>query len=72
MLTRSLPGSVTCLLDRFRGCFTAPTFATFCGLAVGFWAQPGLHTVTGMLCGARLEQAWHHTRAPRFFSAARW
>jgi len=72
MLTRSLPGSVTCLLDRFRGCFTAPTFATFCGLAVGFWAQPGLHTVTGMLCGARLEQAWHHTRAHRFFSAARW
>ncbi len=46
MLTRSLPGSLTCLLDRFRGCFTAPTFATFCGLACGFWAQPGLHTVT--------------------------
>ncbi len=25
-----------------------------------------------MLCGARLEQAWHHSRAHRFFSAARW
>jgi DDE superfamily endonuclease len=68
----SLPRSVTCLLDRFRGCFTAPTFTTFCGLALGFWALPGLHTVTGMLCGARLQQAWHHSRAHRFFSAARW
>jgi hypothetical protein len=72
MLTRSLPGSVTCLLDRFRCCFTAPTFTTFIGLASGFWAQPGPHTVTGMLVGAGLEQAWHHTRAHRFFAAARW
>ena len=72
MLPVSLPRSITCLLDRFRGCFTTPTFTTFCGLACGFWAQPGLHTVTGMLCGARLEQAWHHARAHRFFSHARW
>jgi len=72
MLPVSLPRSVTGLLDRFRGCFTAPTFTTFCGLACGFWAQPGLHTVTGMLIGARLEQAWHHARAHRFFSGARW
>lgn len=72
MLTRSLPGSLTGLLDRFRGCFTTPTFTTFIGLALGFWAQPGLHTVTGMLCGAHLQQAWHHSRAHRFFSAARW
>jgi len=72
MLTVSLPRSVTCLLDRFRGCFTAPTFTTFCGLALGFWAQPGLHTVTGMLCGSRLQQAWHHSRAHRFFATARW
>jgi hypothetical protein len=68
----SLPRSVACLLDRFRGCFTAPTFATFCGLACGFWAQPGLHTVCGMLVGARLQHAWHHSRAHRFFSQARW
>jgi hypothetical protein len=72
MPTRSLPRSITCLLDRFRGCFTTPTFTTFCGLAVGFWAQPGLHTVTGMLCGARLQQVWHHSRAHRFFSQASW
>jgi DDE superfamily endonuclease len=72
MLPVSLPRSVARLLDHFRGCFTAPTFLTFCGLALGFWAQPGLHTVTGMLCGARLQQAWHHARAHRFFSHARW
>ena len=72
MLIRSLPGSVTCLLARFRGCFTAPTFTTFTGLAIGFWAQPGPHTVTGMLVGARLQHAWHHARAHRFFSQARW
>jgi DDE superfamily endonuclease len=72
MLPSSLPRSVTDLLACFRGCFTAPTFTTFCGLACGFWAQPGLHTVTGMLVGARLQQAWHHARAHRFFAAARW
>ncbi len=72
MLTRSLPASLTCLLDRFRGCFTTPTFTTFIGLACGFWAQPGLHTVCGMLLGGHLEQAWHHSRAHRFFSHARW
>jgi DDE superfamily endonuclease len=68
----SLPRSLTCLLDRFRGRFTTPTVSTFCGLACGFWAQPGLHTLTGMLIGARLERTWHHARAHRFFSHARW
>jgi len=72
MLPLSPPPSVTCLLDRFRGCFTTPTFTTFCGLAYGFWAQPGLHTVCGMLIGAHLQQAWHHSRAHRFFATARW
>src|SRR6266542_958584 len=72
MPTRSLPRSISDLLECFRGCFTTPPFTTFCGLALGFWAQPGLHTVCGMLCGARLEQVWHHSRAHRFFSAARW
>jgi DDE superfamily endonuclease len=72
MPTRSLPRSVTELLDRFRGCFTAPTFEVFCALVVGFWAQPGAHTVTGMLMAAGLSATWHHARAHRFFSQARW
>jgi DDE superfamily endonuclease len=64
-LGRQAAGPLPRLLHR-------PTFVTFCGLALGFWAQAGLHTVTGMLCGARLQQAWHHARAHRFFSSARW
>lgn len=72
MPTRSLPRSVTSLLTSFRPCFTAPTFETFCALVVGFWAQPGVHTVTGMLLAAGLSATWHHSRAHRFFSKARW
>ncbi len=72
MPARSLPRSVSELLTCFRGCFTAPTFTTFVGLATGYWAQPGLHTVTGMLVGARPQHAWHHARAHRCFAAARW
>src|SRR6266542_3595642 len=72
MRTRSLPRSVTALLDRFRGCFTAPTFEVFCALVVGFWAQPQAHTVTGMLIAAGLSGTWHHSRAHRFFAATRW
>ncbi len=39
---------------------------------VGLVAQPGMRTVTGMLAGARLAGIWHHSRAHRFFAAARW
>ena len=66
------PASLAGLLGEFRGCFTAPTFATFCALAVGFLAQSGRRTVCGMLVGARLSRVWSHHRAHRFFSHARW
>ena len=72
MPTWSLPRSLADLLIVFGPCFTAPTFRTFCALVAGFLAQPGRHTVTGMLAGARLAGRWHHARAHRFFSAARW
>jgi len=68
----SLPRSLADLLACFQACFTAPTFGTFTALVGGFVAQPGLRTVTGMLSGARLAGRWHHARAHRFFSAARW
>jgi hypothetical protein len=68
----SLPRSLSDLLACFQACFTAPTFGTFTALVAGFLAQPGLRTVTGMLAGARLAGRWHHARAHRFFSAARW
>jgi hypothetical protein len=60
------------LLTVFRPCFTAPTFRTFIGLIVGLIGQTRRRTVCGMLTGAGLEQLWHHSRAHRFFTCARW
>jgi DDE superfamily endonuclease len=73
MLPRlSLPACLTALLGVFAGCFTAPTFLTFAALVTGFVRQTGAHTVCGMLTGAGLERTWHHSRAHRFFSQAKW
>jgi len=68
----TVPGSIAGLLTVFRPCFTAPTFRTFTGLAVGLIAQTRRRTVCGMLTGAGLERLWHHSRAHRFFAVARW
>src|SRR4030088_213047 len=68
----TVPGSLAGLLAVFRSCFTAPTFTTFTGLVVGLIAQTRRRTVCGMLLGACLERVWHHSRAHRFFAAARW
>ncbi|EWM12153.1 transposase [Kutzneria sp. 744] len=68
----TIPGSLADLLAVFRPCFTAPTFSTFQGLALGLIAQTRRRTVCGMLLGAGLERLWHHSRAHRFFAAARW
>src|SRR3954468_23017763 len=56
----------------FRPCFTGPTFPTFVGLLVGLIAQTRRRTVCGMLTGAGLDQVWHHSRAHRLFTNARW
>lgn len=68
----TVPAALSGVLDRFRCCFTAPTFEVFTALVVGLLAQPVGRTVCGMLCGAGLARVWHHCRAHRFFSAARW
>jgi len=60
------------VLEPFRPCFTTPTFETFVTLVAGMIARPGQRTVCGMLAGAGLVRAWHHSRAHRFFAAARW
>jgi DDE superfamily endonuclease len=72
MPTWSLPRSLADLLAGFRPCFTAPTFGVFQAMVCGLVTQPGRRTITGMLAGARLAGVWHHTRAHRFFAAARW
>jgi hypothetical protein len=68
----TIPVSVSRVLEVFRPCFTAPTFETFTALVVGLVAQPVGRTVCGMLTGAGLARVWHHCRAHRFFSTARW
>jgi hypothetical protein len=67
-----LPSSLNELLLLFEPCFTKPTFQTFRALVVGQISQARLRCVTGMLIGARLSELWHHARAHRFFSQARW
>jgi DDE superfamily endonuclease len=66
------PRSLAGLLAEFRPCFTAPTFHTFIGLVVGLIAQTRRRTVCGMLTGVGLDRVWHHSRAHRLFSHARW
>ncbi len=68
----TLPGAFMRVLVTFRPCFTAPTFETFTMLVAGLFAQPVRRTVCGMLTGAGLARIWHHGRAHRFFSHARW
>ncbi len=67
-----VPASLDALLLLLRPCFTQPSFQTFRALLVGQIAQTGQRTVCGMLVGARLSGVWHHARAHRFFSLARW
>ena len=67
-----LPSSLDELLLLFAPCFSRPTFATFRALLAGQISQTRLRCVTGMLVGARLSGVWHHARAHRFFSNARW
>src|SRR6266576_1775178 len=71
-VTLPVPASLMRLLAVFSPLFTAPSFRVFCGLACGFFAQPGKRTVCGMLAGAGLSRLWPHDRAHRFFSRARW
>ena len=47
----NLPASLLCLLGELRPCFTAPGFATFCGLVAGLAGQVRRRTVVGMLLG---------------------
>ncbi|HVC08289.1 MAG TPA: transposase [Solirubrobacterales bacterium] len=68
----SLPSSLNELLLLFAPCFSRPTYRTFCALVVGQISQTRLRCVTGMLIGCRLSGVWHHARAHRFFSSARW
>jgi hypothetical protein len=68
----NLPASLLDLLAVLRPCFTAPGFATFCGLVAGLAGRVRRRTVVGMLLGGCLQHAWPHDRAHYFFARARW
>ena len=67
-----LPGSLAELLGALRPVFTAPSFATFCGLVAGLAGQVRRRTVCGMLVGGGLGRVWPHDRAHYFFARACW
>jgi hypothetical protein len=69
---RSLPVSLMRVLEVFRPCFTGPSFQMFAMLVAGLAACPARRTVCGMWTGAGMARLVHHSRAHRFFSAARW
>ena len=58
----NLPASLLDLLMVLRPCFTAPGFATFCGLVAGLAGQVRRRTVVGMLLGGALQHAWSPTQ----------
>jgi hypothetical protein len=68
----NLPVSLLSLLNVLRPCFTAPGFATFCGLVAGLAGQVRRRTVVGMLLGGALRHLWPHDRVHYFFARARW
>jgi hypothetical protein len=68
----TLPGSLLRVLEPSRPCFATPTFTTFVTLPAGMIARPPYRTVCGMPAGAGQAGVWHHSRAHRFFAAARW
>ncbi|WP_045877864.1 transposase [Pseudofrankia sp. DC12] len=68
----TIPPSFAVLLEYFRPCFTAPSFAAFRMLATGLVAAPGRRTVVGMLVGAGRHRDTPHHRAHYFFAKAAW
>ena len=68
----TLPVSLLAVAQIVRCCFTAPSFEAFTQLLAGMVVTRGPRTVTGMLTGAGLSQAWSHHRVHRFFSRAAW
>lgn len=68
----TLPVSLLAVAQVVRCCFTAPSFEVFTHLLTGMVVTRGPRTVTGMLTGAGLSQAWSHHRVHRFFSRAAW
>ena len=67
-----VPSSLAAVLSLLAPAFSAPTFAVFRALVVGFIGRVGEHTVCGIWQAARLAGRVHHSRGHDFFARARW
>ncbi len=72
MLDAPIVASFGELLYRFMGCFTAPSFETFCTLMSGWVLNLGRHSVTATVRAAGAVGSKHISSFHRFFSQARW
>ena len=73
MATSYLPESFGSILERFRGCFTAPSHGNFIRLVSGWLLCRGRHTISRVVQAAEtVMPRVHHARLYRFFSRARW
>lgn len=61
------------IVQRFRGCFTAPGYGRFVEVLTGWILVPGVHTITRVVRVARqLGSRVHHSSVYRFLSQGRW
>lgn len=60
------------LLAAFRGCFTAPSYANFCALVLGWVHCLGRHTITAVALTSDVLSRRHISALHRFFGRARW
>src|SRR5438067_1001331 len=60
------------LLDAFRSCFTAPSYANFCAIVLGWVQCLGRHTITAVALASGVLAHRHISAIHRFFGRARW
>jgi len=70
--THILPASFVALLSQFAPAFTAPSFANFQVLVMGFVLAVGNHRISDALRAVGELAPKHYTTYYRFFSQARW
>jgi hypothetical protein len=60
------------LLGAFRSCFSAPSYANFCALIVGWVQCLGRHTITAVALASGVLARRHISAIHRFFGRASW
>jgi hypothetical protein len=60
------------LLGAFRGCFSAPSYANFCAILLGWMQCLGRHTITAVALASGVLARRHISAIHRFFGRASW